>query len=251
MRDIYVDGSALCGAELIRYDECDSTNTRAREYAALIGKEAVFLADRQSAGRGRRGRSFISENGGIYISFLYFPEDGAIDISGITARAATLAARAIESCTDLKIDIKWVNDLYVNGKKIAGILTEGEFDERGNLRYYVVGMGINVYKIDGFDSKMPVAATIEELASVKPDIEKICVSLIRLMRGEMPPAAELLSEYRERCILIGRRINVRRGDEEHSALAIGVNEDYSLSVKLDSGEVRALNSGEVSCTFSN
>ncbi|MBQ2876159.1 MAG: biotin--[Clostridia bacterium] len=247
MRDVKIENDLLRGAELIRYEECDSTNTRAREYAREVGREAVFLADRQSAGRGRRGRSFLSERGGIYISFLYLPSGEELDIAGITAKAAVLAARAIEAATGIAADIKWVNDLYLNGKKVAGILTEGEFDEEGKLRYYVVGMGINVYKIHSFEEKMPIATTLSDYANCEINFDNLCGELIAAMRGESPSDSELLSEYRRRCNLIGKTVSVHRGDEEYEAVVLGVNEDYSLSVETAEG-VRSLNSGEVSLT---
>ena len=247
---------------VFRYGECDSTNTRAREYAAELLKKrgnettaigarlcAVFVAESQSAGRGRRGRSFLSPAGGIYASFLYFSGEGELDISSLTARTAVVSARAIERIHKVKIDIKWVNDLYVNDRKIAGILTEGEFDENGKLRYFVVGMGINVYKIDDFGQIMPIATTLEDEIDEHPKKEKILEELIRGMREELlcSDSAEMLGEYRERCNLIGRRVTVMRGDESYEAEVLSVGDDYTLEVRLDGGEVRALSSGEVSC----
>jgi len=248
MRELSISKEALLGARLIRYEACDSTNERAREYAKEFSSEAVFLADRQTAGRGRRGRSFLSEAGGIYISFLYFPRGGEVDISGITAKSAVILARAIEKVTGVRCDIKWVNDLYIKGKKIAGILTEGEFDENGKLAYYVVGMGINVYKIEGFCEKMPIAATLEEFAFSEINFDNLCSEIIFMMRRAAPPSEELLSEYRERCMLNGLEVIVHRGDEEYPALVLGVNDDYSLSVKVGD-EIRSLCSGEVSVVF--
>ena len=248
MRELSISKEALHGARLIRYEACDSTNERAREYAKEFSSEAVFLADRQTAGRGRRGRSFLSEEGGIYISFLYFPRGGEVDISGITAKSAVILARAIDRVTGVRCDIKWVNDLYIKGKKIAGILTEGEFDENGKLAYYVVGMGINVYKIEGFREKMPIAAALEEFAFSEINFDNLCSEIIFGMRRAAPPSEELLSEYRERCMLSGLEVIVHRGDEEYPALVLGVNDDYSLSVKVGD-EIRSLCSGEVSVVF--
>lgn len=249
-----VGGETPKDFEIIRYGECDSTNTRAREYAkrlALTGeaRNAVFIAERQSAGRGRRGRSFLSERGGIYVSFLFFAEEKPLEITGITARAAVISARAIDGFCGTRCEIKWVNDLYLNGRKIAGILTEGEFDENGNLRYFIVGMGINVYKIEGFEQIMPIATTLEDEIKSKPDKEKLCSLLIEKIGGELmaeSARSEMLSEYRERCNLLGRRVEVTRGDERYEAKALEVLDDYSLLVELDSGEKRILNSGEVS-----
>ena len=248
------NGDKIFGAELFRYEVCDSTNTRAREYARLAMEndalsDAVFIAEKQTAGRGRRGRSFLSPEGGIYASFLFFGGAEALDISSLTARAAVVAAGAIESFCKVKIDIKWVNDLYINGKKVAGILTEGEFDENGKLRYFIVGMGINVYKIDDFERILPIATTLEDEICERPNKEKILAELIRGMREELlcQGSAEMLSEYRKRCNLIGRRVTVMRGEEMYEALVLSVKDDYALEVRFDSGKIVSLNSGEVSC----
>ena len=255
------------GIEIFEFDICDSTNTRAREYAAEllkmpkrekmpdemgkradeIGLRAVFVAERQTAGRGRRGRSFLSERGGIYASFLYFGDCGKLDIGGITARAAVVAARAVESVVNVKIDIKWVNDLYINSKKVAGILTEGEFDEEGNLRYFVVGMGINVYKIEDFEHIMPIATTLEDEANKAPDKGKILGELIGAMEeGILSDDSSLLSEYKSRCNIAGRSVTVHRGGEIYPATVLEIADDYSLKIVTENGEVRNLNSGEVS-----
>ena len=242
------------GAKVFRLSECGSTNTLAREYARKSAErgevcDAVFIAESQSAGRGRRGRSFLSPIGGIYASFLYFGSGRELDISSLTARAAVVSARALERIHRVKIDIKWVNDLYVNNKKIAGILTEGEFDEKGKLRYFIVGMGINVYKIPDFERVMPTATTLEDEINGRPEKEKILAELIRGMREELlcPDSADMLAEYRERCNLLGRRVRVMRGDESYEARVLSVGDDYTLEVMLDSGEIARLNSGEVSC----
>ncbi len=251
--------------KLVFYDSTDSTNNRAKEWAknGCAGECVAFLAREQTAGRGRRGRSFLSQRGGIYTSLLFYPDD-SIEIQKITAEAAAAAALAIEDCTGLSVDIKWVNDLYVNEKKLAGILTEGEFDENGKLSYCVLGLGINVYKIEDFSEKMPIATTLEdEICRAKDtsenkktelDINEIFVSvlsaLIKFFDKKKPSdkkeSALLLAEYRKRCFVIGKNVLFRRGNDEFFATVKGVNSDYSLSVLLPSGEEISLNSGEVS-----
>ncbi len=251
--------------KLVFYDSTDSTNERAREYArsATEKKAAVFVSREQTAGRGRRGRSFLSEQGGIYMSLLFYPDE-SVETEKITAEAAAAAALAIEKSTGIGIDIKWVNDLYVNGKKIAGILTEGEFDKNGKLSYCVLGLGINVYKIEDFSAKMPIATTLEdEICRAKDtpenkktelDINEIFVSVLSALTkifdkkkpSDKKESALLLAEYRKRCFVIGKNVLFRRGNDEFFATVKGVNSDFSLSVLLPSGEKISLNSGEVS-----
>ena len=112
--------------KIIHYSIIDSTNTRAKEYAKENPENrspVVFIADEQTAGRGRRGRSFVSRAGaGIYISILDYPDSNGFDATKVTAEAAVNLAKAIESLCPCDIRIKWVNDLYLGGKKLAGIL---------------------------------------------------------------------------------------------------------------------------------
>ena len=130
---------------LILGDSADSTNLKVKEMAQRGAAEGVTLiVDRQTAGRGRLGRQFHSPEGGLYLSTLLRPAYA----EGITCRAAVAAARAIESLCDLRVDIKWVNDLYVNGRKVAGILAEGILDADGALTAVVLGIGINVGATD-------------------------------------------------------------------------------------------------------
>lgn len=231
--------------ELFFYESADSTNLRAREWARGGGGDAVFVAASQTAGRGRLGRSFLSADGGIYVSFLVHPTEGLSSPSGITAEAAVKLCRAIERVTGISADIKWVNDLYINGKKVAGILTEGEFDENGFLRYYVVGMGINVYKIKDFDRVMPIATTLEDNAKCDININDLCAEIITELLSYTDPR-ELLDGYRERCFVVGREVTVLRGEKEYSARALSVTDDYSLEILTESGERELLGSGEIS-----
>ena len=245
-------------ARLVFYDSTDSTNTRAREWAksAYTGECVAFLARKQSLGRGRRGRSFLSDEGGIYLTILSTPTEGTRP-ERITAEAAVRAARAVERLTGLSVGIKWVNDLYINGRKCAGILTEGEFDEKGNLAYYALGLGINVYKIDGFSEKIPIATTLEDEinrekerknASVSlPDINLIAAEIISaLVSGDTPS----VSEYRERCVILGKRVLIKRADDEFFATALDILDDYSLLCENERGERGVFNSGEISTVFS-
>lgn len=250
---------ALVGVStrLVFFDRTDSTNDRAREWAknAYTGECVAFLAREQTKGRGRRGRSFLSENGGIYLTILTVPNKNT-GFERITAEAAVRVARVVEELTGLSVGIKWVNDLYINGRKCAGILTEGEFDENGNLAYYALGLGINVYKIDRFSSKIPIATTLEDeiigenargnAEASLPDINLLCARIIAALLSADTPG---VSDYRERCILLGKRVIIKRGDEQIFAVALDILDDYSLLVENERGERVVFNSGEVSTVF--
>ena len=238
--------------KFFRYEMTDSTNTRAREYAKLYGADepSVFIAEGQSAGRGRRGRTFDSQKGaGLYISFLFRPRGAAADAVRITAKAAVALSRAIERVCGLSVGIKWVNDIFADGKKLAGILTEGEIDSEGGFRYAVCGIGVNLLSREFPDGLSDIVTTLEDCIGKKPDREKLIEALTEEFFAERAEA-EIMQEYRERSVVIGRRVNVRRiSGGSFSAFVIGITDDGALLVRTDGGGQEALISAEVSLSI--
>lgn len=227
------------------YDETDSTNTRAKVYAQDGGDEAVFIADRQTAGRGRRGRSFNSESGGLYISFLTRPKESARDAVLITVRAAVALCRVIEKNCALTPKIKWVNDVVVNDKKLAGILTEGVFDNNGSFLYAICGVGLNLYDRSFPEEISEIATTIETLTGKRVCREKIAADLTEEFFKEQK-TEDVIKEYVARSSVIGEKVTVHTISESYPALAVGINERAELIVEREDGERVALFSGEVS-----
>ena len=229
------------------YDVTDSTNTRAKEYArtTVLTEPCAFIAREQTAGRGRLGRSFLSRCGGIYLSLL-IPADGDVTPTDITAMAAVKAAGAIRDTVGLEVGIKWVNDLYVDGKKLAGILTEGVFGDNGKLAYYIVGMGINVYKIGDFSEILPIATSIEDVLGERVNINKLAAALTLALASNID-REECLTEYRRRSVVTGRRLTVVGAGGSYTARAVEILDDYSLLVEreADGARVRVF-TGEVS-----
>jgi BirA family biotin operon repressor/biotin-[acetyl-CoA-carboxylase] ligase len=229
------------------YEVTDSTNTRAKEYArgATLKEPCAFIAREQTAGRGRLGRSFLSRCGGIYLSLL-IPAKEDVTPADITAEAAVKAARAIRDTVGLEVGIKWVNDLYVGGKKLAGILTEGVFGDDGKLAYYIIGMGINVYKIGDFNEILPIATSIEDVLGERVNINELAATLTLALASDIDPE-ECLMEYRARSVVTGRHLTVVGAEECYSARAIEILDDYSLLVERESdGERVRVFTGEVS-----
>ena len=234
----------VCPPRIFFYPETDSTNLRAREHAKENpGESAIFIADCQSAGRGRRGRSFVSNRGaGIYISFLIYPEEKASDATQMTAKAAVALARAVESTCNCKVDIKWVNDLYLGGKKLAGILTEGEVDNEGKIAYQVVGMGINVYKNAISEEISDIATSLEDETNNAPDRSGLTAKIILEF---LNPKGDYYSEYKARSFVIGREITVIKLTESYKAKVTDLNPDFSLQIEREGKEER-LFTGEIS-----
>jgi BirA family biotin operon repressor/biotin-[acetyl-CoA-carboxylase] ligase len=232
--------------KIVFYEETDSTNTRAKEYAKEnpdSREPVVFIANGQTAGRGRRGRSFVSESGaGIYMSILTYPDTDAADATMVTARTAVSLAEAIESLCNCDVKLKWVNDLYLGGKKLAGILTEGELTEKGKIAYQVVGMGINVYKNAISEEISDIATSIEHESKSIPDRSLLTA---RVVKEFLLFDGKLYEEYKSRSMVIGKSVRVIKPTEQYEAKVLDLNEDFSLSIERGDKTER-LFTGEVS-----
>ena len=234
--------------KIFRYGVTDSTNTRAREYARLHDAKlpAVFIAEGQTEGRGRRGRSFDSEIGaGLYISFLFRPDASLSDPAKITARAAVAVCRAIDRACGLSVGIKWVNDIFSSNKKLGGILTEGEFDsDTGELSYAVCGIGVNLFSRTFAEELRDIVTTVEDELGEPPDKQALTEALISEFFDEK---ADFIEEYRRRSIIIEKRVTVRRmSGESFIADVIDITDDAALLVQKEDGTREQLISAEVS-----
>jgi len=242
--------AGLSSLPIILYDITDSTNKRAAEFAAENpGVDAVFIADGQSQGSGRRGRSFHSEKGaGLYISLLLHPRESLADAVKLTAFAAVAARRAIFSLCGVKPGIKWVNDLYLGGKKLGGILTAGRAADRGKLEFAVVGIGINIRKITLPAEIRDIATSLEAETGKIPERSALASALINELYSGLDTLASpsVLSEYREADFLTGRRVTVQKLSGDYSATVKGISDNFELILELDEGKTELLSTGEVS-----
>lgn len=223
--------------KLIHLSETDSTNKYIRSLAAPCEKICV-IADRQTAGRGRFGRTFESPDGGLYMSFTCHSTDVLGD--RLTAKTAVAAARAVERLTGLCVKIKWVNDLYVHGKKLCGILAEGVWTG-ADLDCIVIGIGVNLY------GALPeylenIATTVEAAGGKIPDREE----LARAILEEFDSLTDFYGEYKARQFLLGCTVTVHRGDETFTATAEDIDENCAVILRLDDGTRIPLTSGEIS-----
>ena len=253
-----IDIAAICASfgdgapQVFYYDMTDSTNQRAKEYARSHPENrapAVFIANGQSAGRGRLGRSFCSISGaGLYISFLLYPECTPDTVTRFTPYAAVALAETVEELTTLSPEIKWVNDLYVDEKKLAGILVECEWKKEGDLAYLVCGLGINVYKTALPDEISDIAISIEEASGEMISREELASLLIKKMLRGLSSfgSEEVYLGYKKRLNTLGQSVRVIKPTCEYAAVVKSLNEDYSLTLTLPDGSEERLFSGEVS-----
>lgn len=210
----------------------------------------VILAKRQTAGRGRLGRSFFSPDGtGLYLSVLLRPDCTAEDCGRITQTAAVAACRAAQKFCKDEVQIKWVNDLYRNGKKICGILTEGETDPvTGKLSYAVVGAGFNLCPPkEGFPAELrEIAGTLQDSFDPNLRLRLAAEFLNELETLLLRPFSEILDEYRKKSLLTGKRVFSPTNAFHGTATVLGIDEDGGLILRLQDGTLRTLTYGEVS-----
>lgn len=238
----------------IEVQDCvTSTNTIVKEFGAKGEPEGtVLVADHQTQGRGRYGRSFYSPNGtGVYFSILLRPEMSANDAPALTTLAAVAVARGIEKTFHTSVEIKWVNDLFLNGNKVCGILTEGAFDMESNgMEYVVVGIGINVYQPqNGFptDLKSIAGSLTEQSGRVKDCRNQLVAQCLNYFFEyyEEFDKKDYLKDYRKRSMILGKQIEVVKNENKILARAIDIDEECRLLVQYEDGLQELLSSGEV------
>ena len=247
--------SSLHCIDVFAYSVTDSTNTRAAEYAREQSPDKItlFVADSQSAGRGRRGRSFDSPRGsGLYFSLLIPCDACEFNFTELTVRAAVAVRRAIFEISGIETGIKWVNDIILGGKKVSGILAEAVTSENsGAVEYAVLGIGINLKARQFPEEITPIATALETYAEGEIDRIGLLAEIIReiLSFGDF---SSVIEEYRRPCIAIGKTVLVAEfSGESYSALALDITDTGALRVLLDSGETRELVSAEVSVKIMN
>ena len=219
--------------------ETDSTNLRLKEWyrAGQIAPTYLLTADSQSAGRGRLGRRFVSLPGtGLYMSLLVTPPQDT-DCGLITILAAVAVCRAIEETTDLRPKIKWVNDLFVHGKKVCGILAEGLGGP------VIIGIGVNLRTPpDGFPPEAGPAGALD--ADVEAPLLAGRIARHILDGLERPDDPAILDAYRQRMPLTGQTVRYTQNGQEKTARVTGVAPDGGLMIQDDTGP-HTLRTGEV------
>lgn len=261
------------------HKEIDSTNTHAKRLLTEAGNlrdafgnltqagkkfhNAVIVAESQSAGRGRLGRTFYSPSKtGIYISMIYAPENGITEPAKLTAFSAVAVCRAIKKLYGIQPSIKWINDIFIGGKKVSGILTEGIMNfETARIESAIIGIGINISdNPDALpDDVKKVAGSITgDFASNKDNgfsktvtraafAAQVAGDVLQILSED---SAKIIEEYKSLSFLIGKTIKVHpiidNPDSTYEAKAVDIDDKASLVVELSDGSRKTLSSGEVS-----
>lgn len=231
----------------------DSTNALLRERANAGAPEgSVILAGTQTRGRGRLGRQFYSPaDSGLYLSLLLRPAGWSpAQAVRVTTMAAVAACQAIEAVSGREAAIKWVNDIFMDGRKVSGILTEGSFNlEIGSLDYIVLGIGINLYPPDaGFPADISATAGAVFPQPCSDGKNRVAAEFLNRFLGiyRSGDLAGYTAEYRRRSFILGKAVDVLSPEGKRPAVALDVDGDCRLLVRYEDGTVEQLSSAEVS-----
>ena len=237
--------------DIIVYDEIDSTNTEAKRrlYSSDVKDFTVIVSDMQKGGRGRTGKSFTSPKGsGVYFSIILHPKD-SYDFSYFdltTVKAAVAVAEGIKEATNKQTEIKWVNDLFLNGKKICGILSELDADfESRSVKSVIVGIGINVNepRDDSFKDLKDIAGYIGTDVIRNEILSSVLNAFYE--NNFVKSDKEIIDYYKKHSLVIGKELSFDLNGKKYSAKGIDINDRGNLIV--DTGKEKiTLSSGEVS-----
>jgi len=240
------------GQKIIYFDSIGSTNSYAKQEADNLMDGSVVLCEEQLEGRGRRGRGWSSPKGtGIWMSIVLKPNIPPTEGVKMTQIAAAAVCKSIRELTGLNALIKWPNDIVINGKKICGILTEmaGELNE---IRYIIVGIGINVNTNDFPHELKDMATSLLIEGHKKIDRKELVVNILKNFEVlyntyiEDLIFDETLNIVRSYSAVLGKQIRIIQGNIEKRAKAIDIDTEGLLLVEMEDGSRQLISSGEVS-----
>ncbi|MCM1261040.1 MAG: biotin--[acetyl-CoA-carboxylase] ligase [Prevotella sp.] len=235
--------------EVMILEEVDSTNTFLKRLAKTSNiEELVVVANQQTGGRGRIGRTYVSNpTSGIYFSILYRPKIAIEYAKKLTCLAGVAVVRAIQKLTGLEAKIKWVNDVYLHGKKVCGILTEASTSvEENTFEYAIIGIGVNCYQQNFSKEVAAIATTIEDEANCIVSRNDLIAEIINQIDTELIQIenSHFMEEYRTYSFVIGKEVELQKMDESHTVKVIDITKDGELVVE-EKGKIYTISSGEI------
>lgn len=235
--------------EIVVLDSTASTNNEAKKLISVGEYDYLLItSDEQTGGKGRLGRSFFSPSGSIYMSLAFKIDTDISEAVALTTAASVAVVRAVEALTEQKPLIKWVNDIYLDNKKISGILTEGVTDiESGRITHMIIGIGINCGTAP-FPKELESIATSLVLGEVSRG--QMIAAISSNLMNYIEKSEEYMSIYREKSLVLGRNINYFKNGIATAATAIAIDDRGGLIVKHTDGSEACLNTGEISVRFS-
>ncbi len=241
------------GQAVICFEETDSTNLRAKEEADKGAPEgALVVADMQTAGRGRRGRSWNSPKGvNLYFTLILKPQYETDKASMVTLVMAMAVAEGIRETCGVKCGIKWPNDIVINGKKVCGILTEMNLAGTA-IRHVLIGVGINVATQDFPWELASTAVSLQEVCGEEISKSILLENIMKAFEKYYKKFCESMDlslfkeEYNQLMVNRDREVRVLEPGGEYSGIARGMNEMGELLVELPEGRIEKVYAGEVS-----
>ena len=240
-------------AETLQHHTCvESTNDLAKKQADNGAPHGtVIIAEQQTRGRGRMGRSFHSPaDSGIYLSVILRPCCTADKLMHLTCATGVAMCNAVESTTGYRPGIKWINDLVAESRKLGGILTELSLAPDGTVRYAVVGIGINCNQRTFPGELENIAISLKVATGKEIDRAALAAAMVtqlELMSNSLlSEKAVVMEQYRRDCVTLGREVTLLRAEQTVSATAIGLDDDGGLQVRYADGSCGTVATGEVS-----
>lgn len=234
------------------FETITSTNDVLKQLANQGAPEGtVLVADCQTGGRGRLGRTFLSPSQvGIYLSVLLRPNCKPSELMHLTCASATATCTAIQEAAGFRPGIKWTNDIVYENRKLSGTLTELSIQPDGSTAYAIIGTGINCNQMDFPPEIRDIAGSLKMATGRQIDRALMAAKLIDALYDTnqrlLTRKAEIIAAYRQDCVTLGRKISVIQKDRVRHGTALDVDEAGALIVRFDDGSVETVNSGEVS-----
>ena len=237
--------------KFIKFEQINSTNKYALENIGMLEDKTVIIADIQSAGRGRFSRRWVSDKkGNCYISFVLKPDfDYRNNFPNLTQYLSVVLCQEIEKYGVMP-NIKWPNDVQINGKKIAGILSEVAYSA-GKLDGIVLGLGVNLNLTEEDLKKVDIPATSLNLETNKStDRDEFINNLAENFFKRYEIVVEngfgaIRAEYLSYCNFIGKEITIKNPEPTNLGVAIGISQDGALEILTSDGKVQKILSGDV------
>ena len=235
-----------CEVELL--ETVDSTNLYLKRKSD-INHDLLVVAKTQTAGKGRHGKSFYSDENGIYMSLLLNKTIDANDVYLLTVSAAVAVAEVLNSLYKIDAKIKWVNDVYCGNKKLCGILCEGVLNSEGCYERSIIGIGINVFNASFPAEISDIATSLENFVDASmidknQIISRVVNKLFDLIFNSTP--TQIVERYKSVSLMIGRDITVLSADGNYQAKVLDIDQTAQLVIQKENGEILSLNSGEIS-----
>ncbi len=242
----------LLGKRVILFDEIDSTNNYAKNNADNLQNGTIILAKKQTMGKGRLGRTFVSpENKGLYMSMLIKSHN--CDLNLITVLAAVSVYRSVLKVCKIKTKIKWVNDIHYNGKKLCGILTEGVFDSKANkIDRLVIGIGLNIEKWSELPVELEnIITTLEDITGKKTPYNKLCAEIVKNIEKLLKKTKtergkkKILREYKKNLNVFNKDIVLVSGNVKINGKIKDITDTGALIIIDNENKEHIANSGEI------